>query len=199
MKKQVVIIGGGTTFDTYDEYLSYLKNKSVDADNFKRRVDWKDGLEKELGSDFEVFVPKMPNATNARYEEWKIWFDRMVPFLRGGVVLIGHSLGGIFLPKYLSENTLPIKISAVFLVAAPFDDEAEESLTNFRLSLSLDRFKQQCAKIYLLHSKDDPLVPFSESEKYKKEIPEAKAIIFGDRQHFKQESFPEIVALIKDL
>jgi hypothetical protein len=199
MKKQVVIIGGGTTFDTYDQYISYLKEKSVNADKFKSRVDWKDKLEDELGNDFEIFYPKMPNSTNARYKEWGIWFDRMVPFLQDEVVLIGHSLGGIFLAKYLSENTLPVKIGATFLVAAPFDDEDGESLTDFSLSQSFEKFKKQCSKIYLLNSEDDPVVPFKESEKYKKEFPEAEAVVFKDRQHFKQESLPEIVTLIRNL
>lgn len=30
MKKQIVIIHGGDTFDTYEEYFEFLKNRQID-------------------------------------------------------------------------------------------------------------------------------------------------------------------------
>ena len=56
-----------------------------------------------------LYKARLQYRTNARYEEWKIWFERMIPFLNDNVILVGHSLGGIFFVKYLSENLLPIK------------------------------------------------------------------------------------------
>lgn len=202
MQKQVVVINGGSTFDTYEEYLSSLKNKEVSIEKFKTRKDWKGSLEETLGPDFEVLTPRMPNSGNARYEEWKIWFERMVPFLHDDLVLVGHSLGGIFVTKYLSENVLPKNIQAVVLVAAPFnDDEAnfDESLGDFGLPASLETFASQTRKIYLFQSKDDPVVPFGEVEKYKKALPNAEVILFDDRQHFNQEFFPELIELLKSI
>ena len=200
MKKQIIVIHGGTTFDTYEEYISYLKNQEVSVEKFKTRKDWKDSLEGELGEDFEIIMPRMPNKTNAHYEEWKIWFERMIPFLNDNVILVGHSLGGIFLAKYLSGNLLPKKIKIVLLVAVPFDDTNNmESLSDFTLPASLEKFAEQVKKIYLLHSKDDPVVPFEQVEKYKKVLPNAEIIIFEDKQHFNQESFSEIVGLIKNI
>ena len=107
MKKQVVVIHGGTTFDTHEEYISFLKNREASIEKFKTQKDWKNSLEKELGTDFEIFVPRMPNGTDARFEEWKIWLERMIPFLDDDVILVGHSLGGIFLAKYLAKNLFP--------------------------------------------------------------------------------------------
>ncbi len=63
----------------------------------------------------------MPNKTNAQFEEWKIWFEKFIPFLNDGVILVGHSLGGVFLAKYLSENKFPKKIGGVFLVSAVYE------------------------------------------------------------------------------
>lgn len=200
MKTQIVVIGGGTTFDTYEEYISFLKNQDVDLHTFKSRRDWKSSLQEELGDSFEVLAPRMPNKTNARYAEWKIWFERMIPFIHDDVVFVGHSRGGIFLAKYLAEQTFPKSIKATVLVAAPFDDVGRgRSLTEFQLPSSLEKFTEQGGKIYLLHSKDDPVVSFDHLEKFKKALPNADFSIFSDRQHFNQEDVPEITQLLKDL
>ena len=106
MKQQIIVIHGGTTFDTYKNYLSFLKNREIKLDRLKSNRDWKDNLQEKLGENFEVLSPRMPNGTNARYKEWKIWFERIIPFFGKNIILLGHSLGGIFLAKYLSEKNI---------------------------------------------------------------------------------------------
>jgi len=167
-------------------------------ERIKAARDWKDTLQEKIGDDFDVFVPNMPNKTNARYDEWKIWFEKIIDKLEDNLILIGHSLGGTFLAKYLSENNLSKKIKALILVSSPHDDkDLAEPLAEFNIKLSLKKLVKQCPKIYLINSKDDPAVPESELEKYKKELPGAEVIVFEDRGHFWQEEFPELVELIK--
>ena len=168
-------------------------------DKLRSQRDWKDTLAERLGEDFDVLSPRMPNGTNARYKEWEIWFERITPFLGKDLIFIGHSLGGIFLAKYLSENTISKTIKATILVAAPFDDANEESLADFKLSSSLAKFSEQSGVIYLIHSKDDPIVPFEQLKKYKQGLPNSKTIILNNREHFNQEAFPEIIKLIRTL
>ena len=198
MKKQVLVIHGGNAFEKYEEYLSYLKNKEVTIEKITRN-DWKDSLGKALGDEYQVLAPRMPNGQNARYSEWKIWFEKIVPLLDEPVILIGHSMGGIFLAKYLSENVLPKKITATFLVAAPYNAEMGESLVDFALTRDLTKLNEQVGKIFLYQSKDDPVVPFSHVEKYHKELPNATLRIFEDKQHFNQPELPELVEDIKSL
>ena len=200
MKQQIVIIHGGTPFDTYEDYLSYLKNQEISLDRLRPRKDWKEALSRELGENFDILIPQMPSKINAHYKEWKIWLERIIPLLDKEIIFIGHSLGGIFLAKYLSENDFPKKIKATILVATPFDDEkSERSLADFKLPSSLERFAKQGGKIYLMQSRDDPEVLLEQLEKYKQTLPNAKAMVFEDRGHFNQESFPEIIELIKTL
>src|SRR4030043_1684983 len=104
MKQQVVIIHGGTSFDTYEDYLSFLKNQEISLEKLKVRNDWKYNLQEKLGENFEILMPQMPNKTNAHYKEWKIWLERIIPLFNENIILIGQSLGGIFLAKYLSET-----------------------------------------------------------------------------------------------
>jgi uncharacterized protein len=201
MKKQIVIIHGGGTFNSYKDYISFLKNSPVDIKRFMPRRGWKDNIDLKLGSKFEVFTPQMPNKTNAKYKEWKIVFEKLVPFLNDEVVLVGHSLGGIFLAKYLAENSLNKKIKALILLSAPFRTEKSwnESLGDFELPVSLKKIELQVKNIFLIHSRDDKVVPFNHLNKYHRQLPSSKLFIFNDRNHFNQETFPELIKLIKTI
>jgi predicted alpha/beta hydrolase family esterase len=192
MKKQVVIIRGGATFKTYKQYIVFLKRYEFDLKSLNVKG-WKETLDKKLGMNFVVIYPKMPNPMNAKYKEWKIIFEKLLPFLRNNVILLGHSLGAAFLAKYLSENKFPRKIKATFLIAAPYGE------INFVLPKTLKKLQKQGGKIFIYYSKDDKVVPFSDFKKYKKALPEAKTVIFKNRGHFNQTSFPELVKNIKSL
>jgi predicted alpha/beta hydrolase family esterase len=198
MKKQIVVIHGGDTFENQEAYLNFLKNYEIDIERYKiSKDDWKPDLRRKLGSDYEVILPIMPNKTNARFEEWKIWFEKIIPFLNEEIILIGHSLGASFLVKYLSENNLPKKLKAVFLVSGVFDTDTDGyTLQSFSLPEKLDL---QTENIYLYHSKDDPVVPFSALENFAKIFPQAHTRIFEDRKHINQEEFPELVQDIQNL
>lgn len=203
MKKQIIVIHGGDVFNTYEEYLAFLKDLQLDFEKYRTHTkDWKATLDEKLGEEFEVILPDMPNKRNAKYLEWKIWFEKFIPYFEPEVVLIGHSLGGVFLAKYLSENDFPKKIRATFLVAAPYDYDSRSGtndLGDFALSNDLSKFNEQSGKIFIYHSKDDPIVPFIDSEKYKRALPRAETVIFEDREHFSQTEFPELISNIKKL
>lgn len=199
MKKQVVVIHGGETFDTYEHYLAFLKEYQIDFEHMSGKG-WKGALPEELGEAYEVIAPRMPNAMNAKYAEWKIYFEKYLPYLKSGVLLIGHSLGGIFLAKYLSEQAMPVKVGALYLVAAPYAARtAEYSLADFTLGEDLGRIEAQCDSVFLYHSTDDPIVPFADFETYHSRLSRAVTRQFTDRGHFDQEAFPELVADIRSI
>lgn len=201
MKTQIVIIRGGNTFDTYEEYIEFLRAYQIDFERVKGvKQRWQDTLAEELGEAYEVIQPTMPSKDNAKYLEWKIWFEKHFSFLQNDLIFIGNSLGGIFLAKYLSENRLPVSIKALYLVAAPYDAEGSPySLADFVLPKSLDLLNEQVGEIYLIQSKDDPVVKYTDVERYAAHLPNARQMLFADRGHFLQESFPEIVEKIKAL
>lgn len=192
--KQVVVIHGGDTFATYEDYLQFLKAERIDDPALTRGAGWKRGLQEALGAEFQVILPQMPNKQNAKYEEWKIWFEKYLPYIKEGVILAGHSLGGSFLAKYLSEEHFPKKITATFLVAAPYSMDGDRNLLDFAPPVSLELFAKQGGEIFLYQSSDDRVVPFSELAKYQSALPTAHARTFPDRGHFNQETFPELMA-----
>jgi len=199
MKQQVLVIHGGDTFGSDKEYLEFLRNHDI---NFAKmtRAGWKENLRSDLGEDFEVILPQMPNKVNARYEEWKIMFEKLIPFLRDGLILVGHSMGGTFIAKYLAENKFPHQIKATFLIAAPFgNNEPEYSLYTFSLPTDLKDLGEQAGQIFIYHSSDDPLVPTRDADAYIQALPHADKKILTDRGHFNQERLPELVEEIKRL
>jgi len=194
MKRQVIVIHGGNSFKTHGAYIAFLKNRRINFRHYLReKSNWKKGLGKELGRSYEVILLDMPNKLNAKYAEWKIWFEKFIPHFKSGVVLIGHSLGGLFLAKYLSENNFSKAIRATALVSPPW------SRGDFRLKKNLRRLEEQGGKIFLYQSKDDRLVPFTNFRKYRVALQSSTPRIFRRKGHFNQENFFELTKDIKDL
>ena len=143
----------------------------------------------------------MPQQDNAKYEDWKIYFERFIPYLRDNVILIGASLGGIFLAQYLSENKFPKKILSTYLICAPFDDTCigEDLVGGFKLKSDLSLLPKNTKNLYFMFSKDDDSVPVSHAEKYRKKLPDTNIIIYPSKNgHFNISKFPEIVKMIKN-
>ncbi len=109
MNKQVIFIHGGSSYSDYDTFIACLKEESIDPFEVKEKR-WHQGLAESLGDEYEVFSPRMPNADNAKYLEWKIWFEKYIPFLHDGVVLIGHSQGDIFLQSISPKTVFRLRL-----------------------------------------------------------------------------------------
>ena len=197
-KTQILFIHGGMTFKNQKDYLHYLKTRKI---SLEKKVRWSDDyLDKALGKNFETIRPYMPLPDNSKYNDWKINFERYIPYLRNGVILIGNSLGSIFLAQYLSENKFPKKILATYLVCPPFDDTCfeEDLVGGFKLRSDLSLLEKSSKNLTLMFSEDDDDVPISHAEKYRKKLKNAKIIIYKSKNgHFKISKFPEIVKMIK--
>lgn len=192
MKRQIAIIHGGDSFKTRKEYISFLKNFRIDIKRcLTGKKDWKNTLDGALDKKFEIVLPRMPSKNNAKYAEWKTWFKKFVPYFKSGIILIGHSLGGLFLAKYLSENNFPREICASFLIAAPYDRG------DFAPPKTFKKLEIQGGKLFLYHSRDDAVVPFGDFKKYQKNIKTAVFRVFNNKNHFNQEKFPELVKDIR--
>lgn len=193
--KQVLIIHGGNSFSSYDEYLSYLRSKELNYYKLTHPIRWKERLFSDL-PDYDVLYPTMPNSQNATYEEWAIMFEKLVAYLEDDVQIVGHSLGAMFLAKYLNDNPLPRPVRRLLLVAGGYDDESQEELGSFKVD-SATNLTKSAEEVHLFHSKDDPVVPFTELAKFQADLPDATSHIFEDRSHFIGETFPELLELLQ--
>ena len=198
-KTQLFIIHGGNTFKSNKGYLRYLKTRPISLE--KRVRYYENYFDKTLGKDFELIRPRMPLQDYAKYEDWKIYFERHISYLKNNVILMGGSLGGIFLAKYLSEHKFPRKILSTYLICPPFDNTLPgESLAGgFKLKSNLSLLEKNAGNLYLLFSKDDDIVPVSHAKKYARKLKNAKIIIYKSKNgHFKISKFPEVVRMIKN-
>lgn len=199
-KIQILWIHGGNTFKNRKDYLDYLLNKKI---SLEKSTVWyyEDNFDNELGNSFEIIRPTMPLKENAKYEEWKIVFENYLKAVNNNCVLMGVSLGGIFLAKYLSENKLSKKIKAVYLFAPPYDNEikGEDLCGGFKLKKDLSLIVKNCKNIRLFFSSDDIVVPLSQAEKYRKKIKKADIrIVDNAKGHFRAEKLPDIIKTIKE-
>jgi len=192
-RKQVVFIHGGEAFDTREAYLEYLREQTAENPfGSEDSSGWKHGLQEALGEEYAVAHLSMPCPKNAKYDEWKLWFNKYVPFFEDGIIFIGHSLGANFLAKCLGECTLPAKAAQLYLVAGCFGTEG-----GFRINGELLCVEAQVEEVYIYHSQDDEVVSYEHAQRYKKAIPKAKLRTFKDRGHFLGEEFPELVKNIR--
>lgn len=192
--KQILIIHGGDSFSSYDAYIRSLRSLEISYDRLRQQKKWKTWLVEQL-PEADVLLPTFPNGSNAVYDEWVIYFEKLLPFLHDEVYLIGHSLGAMFLAKYLNEAPLNKPVKKLLLVAGGYDDESMEDLGSFKVT-SAKNLPQSADEIHLFHSEDDPVVPYSELAKFQADLPDAIIHSFENRGHFLDESFPELLAIL---
>ena len=206
MKNQIIFIRGGESFDTKEQFYAYLKAREYNP--FEHKKSWRDWVEWALSEEYEMMAPVMPNKQWADYEAWKIWFEKLFPFLNDQkLIMIGQSLGGLFLLKYLSENKFPKRIAQLHLVSPVMDNEGvynvgsvSETVGNFILNPEkLPNVSEQADEIYIYHSTDDPLVPLSHSQRYKQHLPKAELVVLEGRGHLNQPAFIELLENINKI
>ena len=193
--KQIVIVHGGSSFNSYENYLDNIKNSQLHYERLLWAQKWREWLA-QTTTGYDVLLPDFPNKQNAQYEEWKIYFEKLLLLLGSDVQLVGYSLGAMFLAKYLHESPLSSPVRRLVLVSPCYDNESIEDLGSFRV-MSATGLEKSAREIHLFHSKDDPVVPFTELAKFQCDLPTAKAHIFEDRNHFFQPTFPELKELLK--
>jgi len=116
--KNVIIIPGKPSKENYYDPAGYTSS------NFG----WIPWLQNQLLTrDILPNVPEMPHAYLPEYESWKREFERFD--ISADTTLVGHSMGGGFLLRWLSEN--PEASPARVILVAPSLDPLRTNETGF--------------------------------------------------------------------
>jgi len=145
-------------------------------------------------------TPEMPEPYKPNYEAWKKTFEQFE--VDEDTILIGHSCGGGFLVRWLSENKA--RVGKVVLVAPwinPNDNDISPGFFDFQIDPNLaDRTKG----FYLLISSDDGQEELDTAKMLEEKIHDIQVIRFTDKGHFcigfnlKTEEFPELLKICRD-
>ena len=143
-------------------------------------------LRQSLGSAFRVTCPAMPAPTKPSYERWKLELQKLLPSDKSPPILVGHSLGGSVLLKYISEHRPKVAAAGLFVVAAPYWGSTNWKAEEFVLRESFARSLPNALKIYLYQSRNDEAVDIEHLSRYSRAIPQAKVrIVDGGGHTFK--------------
>jgi len=185
--KNAIIIHGTCDKDEYfsDKYPS-LSNSH-----------WLPWLQKQLLiKNIFTQTPEMPDAYEPNYEKWCHEFEKFD--INEETILIGHSCGGGFLIRWMSENS--IKINKLILVA-PWLDPKKERTTDF-FNFEIDsNLKDKVGEIHLLISNDDDEDILDSVNIINSKISNISNHEFTNHGHFtyshmKTNEFPELLNII---
>ena len=113
----------------------------------------------------------LPSPEEPKLAEWleevKRHIDRN---LDDDVYLIGHSLGGTTILRYLEQFNSP-NLKGVVIASAPCHPNANSKIKDFlRTDFDWQKMKAQGVKVVVIQGDNDPHVPMSNAEEIAKEL-----------------------------
>ncbi|SFL92059.1 hypothetical protein SAMN04487943_10597 [Gracilibacillus orientalis] len=156
-------------------------------------------LQDQLSDTYHLISPKMPNPENPEYARWKNALTNIFANLEEDeVMLIGHSLGGSVLLKYLSEMDVKPVVSSLFLIASPYWGKDEDwQVKEFTLTENFKSNLPHISNIYLYHGKDDKVVPVTHINHYTNKFPQAITRVFEREDHYFSNGIPDLISDIR--
>ena len=142
-----------------------------------------DSLKRTLGPEYEVRFPQMPGESDPDVESWKRKISSELSRMSGKVILVGHSVGGSILLKYLSEEKVEEPIAGLFLLAAPSWDEEHWNFDDLKLPRDVAGKLAAITRIFFYHCRDDDVVPFSHLALHAARIPQAITRVIDSGGH----------------
>ena len=159
-------------------------------------VQW---LRGELGVGWEIRFPIVsdPDAPSAAL--WDGLLKKEFARCPDGVILLGHSLGGSMLLKYLSEHRVKVKIKALISVSAPWWGPEGWAMEEFALPEDFPAHLPEIPEIHFFHARQDPVVSFDHLALYQRVLPGLKAHPVRLKDHAFAKGLPELAKLLRSL
>ena len=151
-------------------------------------------LKSKLSDEFKILFPKIDQPNSPTYPKYKKMFATSFAKMTSPVILIGHSLGGSTLLKYLSEEKPNISISGLFLISTP---HWKSNMKEFQLKENFQTSLKNIPAIFLYHSKDDRDVPIENLEFYDSVFKKATVHKLPGKEHIFSKGLPQLVLDIK--
>ena len=157
-----------------------------------------ESLGRELGPDYEVRYPRMPNEGDPKYASWKAALKKEFAKLDAGAILVGHSIGATILISALAEE-VDLAWSGIFLLAAPFVGEGGWPSDDIKPMSGLGKRLPAQIPIHIYHGTEDKTAPLEHAGLYEKAIPQAVVHRQTGRDHQLNNDLAEVAADIQAL
>jgi len=126
----------------------------------------------------------MVNEESPEYTDWKAQIAAELTALDGEIMLVGHSVGGSVLLKYLSDERVEKSIAGLFLLAVPYwGEDAFWKWDEVQLPHDVAAKLASIPRIVFYHSRDDEIVPFAHLARYAAILPRATIREVDGRGH----------------
>jgi predicted alpha/beta hydrolase family esterase len=150
-------------------------------------------LSRSLGDGFRVNHPMMPDPENPRYIAWKMALQSALPIGGNKAALIGHSLGGSVIVKYMSEGLCQMPLAGLFLIGAPYWGLRGWSMDEFKLQHDFRSKLPAIDNVFIYHSRNDKWVPYSHGQAYAKALPGSSLRSLDGDEHEFSDGLPMLV------
>jgi predicted alpha/beta hydrolase family esterase len=154
---------------------------------------WLPWLQKQLVmNDIPTATPEVPNNWVADYVVWKKEFERYE--ITPETILIGHSCGGGFILRWLSEHP-DVNVAKVVLAAPWLDPQRLENTGGF-FDFTLDKSLTSRTKLSVLYSNDDEASILETASILRDTFPDASFEELQGYGHFyddRRMEFPELL------
>ena len=159
-------------------------------------VEW---LSKSLGNGYEIQCPIIEDPEAPEFSMWKSMFNHKLANLTGEVILIGHSLGGSMLLKYISEEETNLRIKGLLLISVPYWGRDGWNVNDFTLKGNFQNHLPELRKVHLYHCLNDPIVPCDHMKHYQTHFTDAIAHQLSGNDHAFKNGLQKVVETIKSL
>jgi predicted alpha/beta hydrolase family esterase len=150
-------------------------------------------LREGLGVGVTLLAPRMPSPDNPTYASWKKALDALIPTLPDEVVLVGHSLGGSVLLKYLSEEAFTPRIAGMVLIAMPYWGVQDWDVSEYMLREDFPTGLPAIRPLYLYQSDNDDVVSPDHVKYYATLLPTATVRTPAGMGHLFAKPCPELI------
>ena len=160
---------------------------------------------------FEVYVPSMPNPEKPEIKSWIKKIKEIVGQLNKEDIFIGHSIGCQAVLRYIEKLYKNERVKKVILIAPwmyldkkTIEEEGKESIKIAKpwveTPIDFEKIKTHCNEFIGIFSYNDPYVPLSNADIFKKNL-DTKVLILKNRGHFDPshniDKLPELLNFLK--
>lgn len=167
-------------------------------------INWFPWLKDEVeGRGVEVQIPLMPNSCSPKLCEWLDYLGKLIGEPDENLFIVGHSLGGPAIFRYLETLPHGKRIGGAVVVAGFAESIHSDAVENF-VSGEWDdeKIRNSSRNITLINSDDDPYIPMAMAERMRKRF-DAKLVVMHKAQHICEKAgflqLPEALEELQEL